>query len=96
MEQNVKSECTLWAKGAYDDEAKRSRALKDMSDHFLVVVFLPFQAGEIRQKVKYWGDKNGYMTQCIVSIPNCSEGRRRSITTASKGVQIQVQRSVFQ
>ena len=66
VEQDAKNECMSWAsqkcKGAMKDAA-----LRDMSTHFLVVVFLPFHAAEIRQKIKYWGDTNGFMTQCIVS-----------------------------
>ena len=53
----------------------KDAALKDMSDHFLVLVFLPFQAAEIRQKIKHWGDTKGYMTQCIVSTPLRSQSR---------------------
>lgn len=45
----------------------KAAALKDMSTHFLVMVFLPFNAADIRQKVKHWGDTKGFMTQCIVS-----------------------------
>ena len=54
----------------------RDAALKDMSTHFLVIAFLPFQAAEIRQKIKHWGDTKGYMTQCIVSALSCFQSRR--------------------
>ena len=53
----------------------KDAALRDMSNHFLVVAFLPFHAAEIRQKIKYWGDTNGFMTQCIVSTSPPFESR---------------------
>jgi len=56
-----------WANHRYKDNGAKDAALRDMSNHFLVMAFLPFHAAEIRQKIKYWGDTNGFMTQCIVS-----------------------------
>ena len=64
----MKNQCMSWAGSRYKDASMKNKALKDMSNHFLVVAFLPFHAAEIRQKIKHWGDTNGYMTQCIVSI----------------------------
>src|SRR5258708_32594537 len=68
VEHDVKKECISWAGNRFKDSAMKDAALKDMSTHFLVIAFLPFQAAEIRQKIKHWGDTRGYMTQCIVSI----------------------------
>lgn len=69
----------------------KDAALKDMSAHFLVLAFLPFNAAEIRQKIKHWGDTRGFMTQCIVSILSCFQSRRsypHSIVIASKGSEL--------
>jgi hypothetical protein len=63
-----------WINNKYKDDKKKDEALKDMGDHFLVIAFLPFQAAELRQKIKYWGDTRGFMTQCIVSISSRSKG----------------------
>jgi hypothetical protein len=91
-----------WASHRYRDNAKKDAVLRDMSNHFLVMVFLPFHAAEIRQKIKYWGDTNGFMTQCIVSTSPPSESRRVMSLylnfIASEGSELfeeQVQRPVF-
>lgn len=80
----------------------KDAALRDMSNHFLVIAFIPFHAAEIRQKIKYWGDTNGFMTQCIVStphLPGVVVPRYDLIIIASKGQEFsekQIQRSIFQ
>lgn len=80
----------------------KDAALRDMSNHFLVIAFIPLHAAEIRQKIKYWGDTNGFMTQCIVSIfhlPRVVVSRYNLIIIASKGPEFpekQIQRSIFQ
>lgn len=91
----MRRECELWAT-RYNDRATRNRVVKDMADHFLVMAFLPFQAAEIRQKIKYWGGVKGIMTQCIVSVPIHSKSWRTTlcpVITASKseGSEEQVQ-----
>ena len=97
----MKNECVSWANTRYRDNAAKDAALGDMSNHFLVIAFLPFHAAEIRQKIKHWGDTNGFMTQCIVSIYNISKDVASclcSIIIASKGSELskeQVQRPVF-
>jgi hypothetical protein len=76
VERDVKNECVSWANNRYKDNSVKDAALKDMSTHFLIVVFLPFHAAEIRQEIKHWGDTKGFMTQCIVSISLHPESRR--------------------
>jgi len=75
VERDVKKECVLWADRRYNDNPAKAAVMKDLSAHFLVIAFLPFHAAEIRQKIKHWGDTNGFMTQCIVSISPDSESR---------------------
>ncbi|KAF9781277.1 Piwi domain-containing protein [Thelephora terrestris] len=65
VEAGAKRDCDSWAGNRYKDPSMKLKALHDMSNHFLVVAFLPFHAAEIRQKIKHWGDTKGFMTQCI-------------------------------
>lgn len=64
LEDDIKKECVAWT-SRIKDASTRDAALGDMSNHLLVIAFLPFHAAEIRQKVKHWGDTKGFMTQCI-------------------------------
>ena len=70
----------------------RDAALRDMSAHFLVIAFIPFQAAEIRQKVKHWGDTGGFVTQCIVSARRHPP---RVITSCLCSIIIAAKRSAF-
>lgn len=68
VEEDVKSECISWADQRCKPGMMMEAVLRNMSNHFLVVIVLPFHAAEIRQEVKYWGNTSGLMTQCIVSV----------------------------
>jgi len=101
VERTVKNELRLWVNEKYkDDQAKvnqaKDAALRAMAPHFLIIAFLPFHAAEIRQKIKHWGDTQGFMTQCIVSVSpyhescrimsllnHCSVNRIRSLALSS-------------
>jgi hypothetical protein len=80
VEAGAKRDCDSWAGNRYKDPSMKLKALHDMSNHFLVVAFLPFHAAEIRQKIKHWGDTKGFMTQCIVSVPSYSARPTRHVS----------------
>lgn len=84
----MRGDCISWATNRYKDIGMKDAALKDMSSHFLVMAFLPFNAGEIRQRIKHWGDTQGYMTQCIVCILLHFRSRR-TIYTSTRSSQRQ-------